>query len=163
VSNSTSPTERRDLAAKSLLFQRSGWPLSRLVLLAAMLLLLVVWGSVTVLLWNNWNETVEAEVRQNTNLASVLQEQTLRVISTVDQAVLCLQEAVRDGTFNPADLPSLANETGLVPGILVQLGLVGPDGRFVASNLDIDAGKTGRVDLSEREHIRVHLYPDRVP
>jgi hypothetical protein len=74
VSNSTSPTERRDLAAKSLLFQWSGWPLSRLVLLAAMLLLLVVWGSVIVLLWNNWNETVEAEVRQNTNLASVLQE-----------------------------------------------------------------------------------------
>jgi signal transduction histidine kinase/DNA-binding response OmpR family regulator len=140
-----------------------GWPLSRLVLLAAMVLLLVVCGSVTVLLWNSWNETVKAEVRQNTNLASVLQEQTLRVISTVDQATLRLQEAVRDGTFNPADLPRLANETGLAPGILVQLGLVGPDGRFVASNLDIDAGKTGRVDLSEREHIRVHLRPDSVP
>jgi signal transduction histidine kinase/DNA-binding response OmpR family regulator len=159
VSNSTSSTERRDHAAKSVLFQLSGWPLSRLVLLAALLLLLLVWGSVTALLWSNWNETVEAEVRQNTNLASVLQEQTLRVISTADQATLRLQEAVRDSTFNPADLPRLANETGLAPGILVQLSLVGPDGRFVASNLDIDARKTGRVDLSEREHIRVHLRP----
>jgi signal transduction histidine kinase/CheY-like chemotaxis protein len=163
VFNSTSTTERRDHAVKSVLLLLSGWPLSRLVLLAAVLSLLLVWGSVTVLLWNSWNETVAAEVRQNTNLASVLQEQTLRVISTVDQAALRVQEVVRGGTFNPADLPRLANETGLVPGILVQLSLVGPDGRFVVSNLDIDAGKTGRVDLSGREHIRVHLQPDSVP
>lgn len=45
----------------------------------------------------------------------------------------------------------------------MQLSLVGPDGSLVASNLDIDARETGRVDVSEREHIRVHLQSSSMP
>jgi len=36
---------------------------------------------------------------------------------------------------------------------------VGPDGRFVGSNIDPTGEKTGHVDLSEREHVQVHLSP----
>ncbi|NML18033.1 two-component sensor histidine kinase [Azohydromonas sp. G-1-1-14] len=134
-----------------------------MVLLAAMLVLLVVWGTVGALLWIKWSDAVEAEVRQNANLARTLQEQTLRAITAADQAMLRLREAVRTGEFEPLDLSRFANETGLAPDILVQLSLVGADARFIGSNLDRTAGKTGRVDLSEREHIRVHLYPGSVP
>ena len=56
-----------------------------------------------------------------------------------------------------------ANETGLAPDILTQLSVVGPDGRFLGSNLDADGTKNRGLDLSGREHIRVHLLPGSVP
>ena len=33
---------------------------------------------------------------------------------------------------------------------------------FQGSNLDPGGAKTGHVDLSEREHVRIHLWPDQV-
>src|SRR5690349_14688797 len=107
------------------------WPLSRLVLWGAALALLVTWGSVAGLLKAKWDDAMQAEVRQNTNLARALQEQTLRVIAAVDQATLRLRDAVRNDDLESGDLASFANETGLAPSILVQLSLIGPDGRFV--------------------------------
>lgn len=83
----------------------------------------------------------------------------MRVVAASDQAMIRLRDAVRDGDFKPEDTVHLANETGLAPKILLQLSLVGPDGRFQGSNLDPDGSKSGHVDLSEREHVRVHLRP----
>ncbi len=140
-----------------------GWPLSRLVALGTAFALAVTWGSVAMLLHMKWNDAVQAEIRQNANLARALQEQTVRVIATADQATLRLRDAVISGEFEAAELPRLAGETGLVPNILVQLSLVGADGRFVGSNLDPDGSKTGHVDLGGREHIGVHLQPAAVP
>lgn len=57
----------------------------------------------------------------------------------------------------------IANETGLVPQILTQLSLIDAQGRFVGSNIDPTGEKTGHVDLSSREHVQVHLAPDKVP
>ncbi|WP_157269491.1 sensor histidine kinase [Azohydromonas aeria] len=139
--------------------RESRWSLSRLVALSTALALLVAWGSVALLLKTKWDDAVQAEVRQNANLARALQEQTVRVIATVDQATLRLRDAVRSGDFTTAQLPQLANETGLAPKILVQLSLVGADGRFVGSNIDPDGSKTGPMDLNGREHVRVHLQP----
>ena len=163
MSISNLETRRLARAAKPVVSLLSRQPLSRLVLLAAVLSLLAVWGGVGALLWSRWHDAVAAEMRQNANLATVLQEQTLRVIAAVDQATLRLEEAVRDGSFEPSDLPLLANETGLAPKILVQLSLVGSDGRFVGSNLDISGRRTGHVDLSDREHVSVHLQPGGTP
>jgi signal transduction histidine kinase len=138
---------------------RPGIPLSRFALLFAAATLVVVWGAVALLLIDKRADTLAAEARQNTNVARALQEQTLRVIATTDQATLRLREAVVSGSDPAPDLGRYANETGLAPRILVQLSLVGADGRFLGSNLDPDGSKTGHVDLSEREHVRIHLNP----
>ena len=98
MSDSTSSTKFLVRATKPVVVLLQRRPLSRLVLLSALLLL--VWGRIGAVLWTRWNDAVEAEVRQNTNLVAVLQEQTRRVISTAEQAML----RVRDGTFKPADL-----------------------------------------------------------
>ena len=139
------------------------WSLSRLVALGTALALVVTWGSVALLLHMKWNDALQAEVRQNANLARALQEQTVRVIASADHATLRLRDAVARGELDVAELPRLAAETGLVPNILVQLSLVGADGRFIGSNLDPDGSKTGHVDLGSREHVRVHLQPATVP
>jgi signal transduction histidine kinase len=125
--------------------------------------LIITAALVGLALYTKWQDALEAQERQSANLARVLQEQTLRVLAPIDQATLRMRDAVAKGSFSPPDYTRLANETGLVPDILTQLSLVGADGRFVASNLDPDGQKTGPLDLSEREHIQVHLEPDRNP
>ncbi len=125
------------------------------------LILIAVWAAVLVVIQQTRDDAIEAEVRQNANLTRVLEEQTVRVLATADQATLRLRDTVIAG--GTPDLVRLANETGLAPAILVQLSLVGPDGRFTASNIDPDGTKTGRVDLRAREHIRAHLDPGSLP
>ncbi|NDY92946.1 sensor histidine kinase [Ideonella livida] len=138
------------------------WRLSVVAMVFTIILLVGTWAMVGLLLKVKWDDTLTAEVRQNTNLSSALQEQTLRVLAATDQAALRLRDAVRAGQGTP-DLVRFANETGLAPKILVQLSLVGADGRFMGSNIDPDGTKTGHVDLSEREHVRVHLAPGALP
>lgn len=123
------------------------------------LVLLGAWITMATLLRWQWNETLEAEMRQNTNIALALKEHTLRILDTVDQAMWRLQRTAEDGPLDSQDLANIANETGMVPHILTQLSLVGPDGRFQGSNLDPDGSRNNHVNLMDRDHIRVHLLP----
>ena len=125
--------------------------------------LIVTGALIGLALYTKWQDALVAQERQSANLARVLQEQTLRVLHPIDLATQRMRDAVANGSLQPSDFTRLANETGLVPDILTQLALVGADGRFVASNLDPDGQKTGPVDLSEREHIQIHLEPGRNP
>ena len=129
----------------------------------AALLLLIVWLSVIAVLTSKRDDAIEAERRQNVNVANVLGEQTLRVIATLDQACRRVGDAVVEQPDQIPDLVRFANETGMAPRILAQLSLVGADGRFVGSNLDPDGSKSKHVDLSTREHVRVHLDPASLP
>jgi len=158
TTNATATTAAADAPAAPLP-ERSRWQLSHFALAFAAATLLVVWLAVVLLLIDKHADTLAAEARQNTNIARALQEQTLRVIATTDQATLRVRDDVASGQTPQPDLVRYANETGLAPKILVQLALIGPDGRFIGSNLDPDGSKTGHIDLSEREHIRIHLNP----
>ncbi|WP_198403240.1 ATP-binding protein [Acidovorax delafieldii] len=125
------------------------------------LVLLGAWATMAALLTWQWQETLDAEMRQNTNTAQALKEHTLRVLDTVDQAMWRVQSAVRDRQLSGQDLVSIANETGMVPQILTQLSFVGADGRFQGSNLDPDGSRSQHVNLMDRDHIRVHLLPSQ--
>lgn len=137
--------------------------MTRWVLLGTVASLLVAWLAVGAVLASKWHDALESEHGHGANLARTLQEQTVRVLAATDQATLRLRDAVRSGDFELGDIVRFANETGLAPQILTQLSLVGPDGRFKGSNLDPDGRKSGHVDLSSREHVRVHLAPQLVP
>lgn len=134
--------------------------LRRMVLLSAAFVVLVAWTAVGSVLHLKRQDAINAEIRQNTNLARAFEEQTARVLATTDQAIHRLREAWVSTGQAPGDIVRVANETGLVPGIMVQLSLVDASGRFIGSNLDPDGSKTGHVDLTSREHVRAHLAPD---
>lgn len=123
------------------------------------LVLLGAWATVAALLNWQWKETLGAEMRQNANTAVALKAHTLRILDTVDQAMLRLENTARDGRVEAGDFIAIANETGMVPHILTQLSLVGADGRFQGSNLDPDGSRSHHVNLMDRDHIRVHLMP----
>lgn len=121
--------------------------------------LLGAWATVATMLRWQWQETLDAEMRQNTNTAVALKEHTLRVIDAVDHAMSRVQNRALDGKLSGKDLVGIASETGMVPDILTQLSFVGADGHFVGSNLAPDGSRSQRVNLMDREHIQVHLQP----
>ena len=138
---------------------RRSLSLSRSITVTGAVLLLFAWITTGAFLKVEYAEALSSRSRENMNLARALQETTVRVLATADQATRRMSQAVASGDYRLEQLVQFANETGQAPNILVQLSLVGPDGHFVGSNLDLDGRRTGRVDLSEREHIRAHLRP----
>lgn len=142
--------------------------LSRLdkIILACLLgVLLVVWAAVAWGLHSLHKDALRNQVQESNNISRVLQEQTTRVLAIVDKTTLRVNDALSSVARSPAamtqvDTVRLANETGLFPHILSQLSMVDAQGIFRSSNLDPRGEKSPNVDLSEREHIRVHLRPD---
>ncbi len=126
------------------------------------IVLLGAWATVATMLRWQWQETLDAEMRQNTNTAVALKEHTLRVMDAVDHAMSRVQIQALDGQLSGRDLVSIASETGMAPDILTQLSFVGADGHFVGSNLAPDGPRSQRVNLMDREHIQVHLQPEAI-
>ncbi len=146
-------------------------PLSRLgrtILISLGVILLVVWGSVIWGLKSLHQTAIRNQIQESSNISRVLQEQTARVLAIVDKVTLRANDSTATATRPAAalqqiDTVRLTNETGLFPDILSQFSIVDAQGRFLSSNLDPSGEKSGHVDLSEREHIRVHLNPQLAP
>lgn len=129
--------------------------------------LLAIWVTVGLGLRGLYQEAIRNQIQESLNVSRALQEQTTRVLAIVDKATLRVENSLLFSTdahqeLARIDYVRLANETGLVPEILTQLTVVDATGRVLASNLDPTGEKSGHVDLSEREHIRVHLHPGTV-
>jgi signal transduction histidine kinase len=120
-----------------------------------------LWALTALSLMAQRDDMLANTVRHNLDLTQLLEEQTRRILGSIDQAHQQLAQAYREGSLKPTDYEQAARLTGLDTGILVQLALVGPDGLFIGSNLDPDGSQSRHTDLSEREHIRVHLSNPR--
>ncbi len=137
--------------------------LRRTIIGGCVLGLLVAWAIVITLIVVLRQDELDNEIKANTNLARVFDAQTERLLATIDQATLRWRDQVAAGKATSEDLIRYANETGLAPKILVQLSWVDADGLMVATNLDPDGSKSKRMDLSEREHIKIHLPQQKPP
>ena len=139
-----------------------------MILACTAVLLLVVWVAVVWGLQSLHREAILSQIQESNNISRVLQEQTTRVLAIVDKVTLRANESASsaaraDAALSRIDTVRLASETGLFPQVIVQLGIADAAGRFRFSNLDPTGEKSGGVDLSDREHIRVHLQPQLVP
>ena len=137
------------------------WAILGVILLAVWLA--VIWG-----LRSLHQDAIGNQLQESNNITRVLQEQTTRVLSIIDKVTLRASEntvaaANPSQALNQVDTVRLSNESGLFPEILSQFSIVSPEGRFLSSNIDPTGEKSGHPDLSEREHIRVHLQPALVP
>jgi two-component system, NarL family, sensor histidine kinase BarA len=121
----------------------------------AALLLAVAGGALS------WKIRAERELeleqldRNNMNLARALEEHTLRTLKSVDQAVLFLKfQYEKHG--RDIDVQSYAREGMIITTLFNQLGVIDEHGLYILSNLP--GHKV--VDLSDREHFRVHVEKD---
>ena len=112
----------------------------------------LLWGGVTHFLAAEREDAIADAVHSTENLARAFEEQTIRTIGSIDQSLLFAREIYQR---NPADfdIGTWAERTGALTDHTFQISLVSRNGRFRGSNLLPDG--TG-IDLSDREHIRVH-------
>lgn len=149
--------------------RNSTYNLSRLggmILAFLAIVLVVVWIAVVWGLQSLQQEAVKNSYQESNNIARVLQEQVTRAFEIIDKATLRVNEASSGASDYRAalaqiDTERLVHETGLYPDVIAQFGIVGADGRLIQSNLDPTGKLSGQVNLSDREHIRVHLSPDK--
>lgn len=94
-----------------------------------------------------------AAIQDNNNLARVFEEHIVRVIRANDRALRFLRTSLESGTFF-FDFRRLVENSVAGSDMTQQLALIGPDGRLLATSV---TSPVIPVDLSDREHFRVHL------
>lgn len=93
--------------------------------------------------------------RANLNLARTLEEHTLRTLKSVDQAVLFLKfQYEKQG--KKINIGEYVREGMIISSIFNQLGIIDEHGIYILSNLP----NHKPVDLSDREHFKVHIAAD---
>jgi signal transduction histidine kinase/CheY-like chemotaxis protein/HPt (histidine-containing phosphotransfer) domain-containing protein len=117
----------------------------------------LIWGG---LYLNVREERLQTEraARQNAlNLTRAFDEQITRSFRAVDQTLLYVRDTYeRDpGGF---DIGLWSKNSEFITDFAIQVSVVDKDGLVVTSNLDPSAK---RIDLSDREHIRVHMHTDK--
>lgn len=112
-----------------------------------------------VLVWlGTWQLITSERVQQErsaqamlSNLAIVFEEDTIRSLSAVDQTLRYLRASYAQDPEN-FSIPAWATRVQAITDFTFQTVIVGPDGIMKGSNIP----STGRVDLNDREHFRVH-------
>lgn len=119
--------------------------------LFAAVLLALTWSAVAYKARAEREQQLQATVRSNGNLARAFEEHTVRTLSAVDQTVLFLKyQYERFG--ERIDIADYVREGMIISGLFNQLGVIDEHGTYLLSNLRDHK----RIDLSDREHFRVH-------
>jgi len=118
-------------------------------------LIVLVWGAVLYKARTEEALVIRSINTENLNLARAFEEHTIRTIKSVDQAVLFLKfQYERYG--DKVDIAEYVREGMIISSLFNQLGVIDEHGIYVLSNLPDHK----RVDLSDREHFRVHMEKD---
>lgn len=116
------------------------------IFVLALLWLGLVWD-----LGRERNRVLTQAEADNANLARAFQEHIQRTVVGLDQALLYIKSAFED---DPASfrLKEMVARSAILRNVSVQLALIGPDGVLADSTV---VGFSA-IDLSDREHFRVH-------
>ncbi|MBB1074111.1 PAS domain S-box protein [Rhodoferax sp. 4810] len=132
-------------------FRRSLW---MIWLAAALLLVLVAWH-VTALIRDDYQRQMATTQRDLANLTRVSQEHADRTLRSADQVVRFVHERYQ-AMGNKLDLTALTQQGVIDAEIFNQVGIIDAKGIYVLANRPV----TGKLDLSDREHFRVHIAAD---
>lgn len=117
--------------------------------------IVLVWGAVFYQADSEEKMVREASFTENLNLARAFEEHTIRTIKSVDQAVLFLKFQY-EKYGDKVDIAEYVREGMIISSIFNQLGVIDENGIYILSNLP----NHKKVDLSDREHFKVHKAKD---
>jgi signal transduction histidine kinase len=123
-------------------------------LMAALLTGLVVWHVIS-LTRDDYQRQTNGAKRDLANLTRVSQEHANRTFRSADQVVRFVQARYLE-LGNKLDLSALTEQGVIDSEIFNQVGIIDARGIYVLANRPI----TGTLDLSDREHFRVHVAAD---
>lgn len=113
---------------------------------------LLIWIGATYFTHSEKLQTATAARENATNLTRVFAEQIIRSIRAVDQTLLYVRDSYARDPKN-FDISLWARNSQFLSDFNFQVSIIGKDGRMIASNIP---GSTPGVDLSDREHFKVH-------
>src|SRR5450432_3105870 len=114
----------------------------------------MLWGGVALKYFDDvQNDKRDAE-RANQNFAMVFEENVLRSIGEIDKALLYLRRSI-ETRKESTDFGTIVNTTDVLSEIIVQVAIIDPQGIMRASNAGSQPAPI--VDLSDREHYKVHV------
>jgi len=123
--------------------------------LIAVALLLITWWHVFGLVDSNREKEIKAAERDLANITKLSQEHVIRTMRGVDQVVRFVSSGYLE-LGNKLNLVKLCAQGVVDTEIFPQLGIIDPRGIYILGNKPI----LGKVDLSDREHFKVHVATD---
>lgn len=123
------------------------------IIAAGVALIVVIWAAAIAILWSEREDAIHEAERSALNLTLAFSEQIGRSLTAINEAMDFLEDDInRDGAaFN---LYQWARHQRTIAGLENHVSIIGPDGHLRATSL---FPGTPMVDLSDREHFRVHL------
>jgi len=125
-------------------------------LLLGLSAIVLIWAATFYFAHSSRHETERAAYKSAQNLTSAFEEQLVRSIRAVDQTLLYLRDKYAADPEH-FDISLWSENSAFLTGFNFQVVIIGKDGLMVASN--IPGSKPG-LDLSDREHFRVHATRD---
>ena len=132
-------------------YQRALW----LIWLVAALLIGVICWYVSTVTAQDRERQIKTAANDLGNLTRVTQEHADRTFRSADQVIRFVQEGyLKRG--NSLDLQDLTRRGVIDAEIFNQVGIIDSKGIYVLANRPV----SGKLDLSDREHFRVHVAQD---
>ena len=128
-----------------------------LIWLAAAVLILLTWWHVLTLVEQSRQRELAAAEKDLGNLTRLTQEHAIRTLRSADQVIRFVQSRYLE-IGERLDLKALTANGVIDSEIFNQVGIIDAKGIYVLSNLPI----ASRLDLSDREHFKVHVASDAV-
>ena len=123
--------------------------------LVATMLLLLTWWQVVSLVNESLSKEMAAAERDLANLTRVSQEHADRTFRSADQVIRFIQSHYLEHG-NKLNLTKLSNQGVIDTEIFPQVGVIDSHGIYTLANRPI----TTKLDLSDREHFKVHVAAD---
>jgi two-component system, sensor histidine kinase len=114
--------------------------------------IVLVWIGAVYFSYSEWAQTDHAARQTAENLARALEEQVVRTIRAADQTLLYVRASYAKDPQH-FDLSLWTHDTQFLTGVVIQVAILGKDGRLVADNIP---GAQLGIDLSDRDHFIVH-------
>jgi hypothetical protein len=124
-----------------------------LILTIGTCVIALLWLSVLGVIQTERRAAVEQARRDANNLSAAFQSELGQTLKSVARGMEAVAERMRAAP-NQFDIHEWATEIPLLAAATIQGAIIGPDGRLLSSTLD---AHPAAVDLSDREHFRVHL------
>ena len=130
---------------------------SLMIWLAAAVLILLTWWHAYTLVSDSHQRELAAAEKDLGNLTRLTQEHAVRTLRSADQVIRFVESRYLE-IGERLDLKALT-ESGVIDNeIFNQVGVIDAQGIYILSNLPI----AKRLDLSDREHFKVHVASNKV-
>jgi diguanylate cyclase (GGDEF)-like protein len=127
----------------------------RLSAILGLFIIVAVWAMCAMTYYEEVQSDEISAARTNQNYALVFEENVLRSIGEIDKALLYLRHTV-ESRKDTVDFSTIVNTTDVLSDIIVQVAIIDAQGMMRASNAGPQPAPL--VDLSDREHYKVHVH-----